>query len=136
MVPSQLLCLVRFGPHALPLVDDYLHHHHRAVARRVQVVCHFRRIAHVRPKLPSVLLRFSFWSSRIPIGVLAFVTSFSGPLSNKISPKYVLLFAQCILVVATCLLATADSPSKYYSHVLPAFILGSAGAMLSYTHTK
>ncbi|KIP05049.1 hypothetical protein PHLGIDRAFT_108699 [Phlebiopsis gigantea 11061_1 CR5-6] len=72
----------------------------------------------------------------IPIGALSFAISFSGPLSNKISPKYVLLFAQFILVIATCLLATADSPSKYYSHVLPAFILGSAGAMLSYTHTN
>ena len=72
----------------------------------------------------------------IPIGVLAFVISFSGPLSNRISPKYVLLFAQGLLVVATVLLATADSPSKYYSHVLPAFILGSAGAMFSYTHTN
>lgn len=72
----------------------------------------------------------------IPIGVLSFVVSFSGPLSRKISPKYVLLFAQGLLVVATVLLALADSPSKYYSHVLPAFILGSAGAMASYTHTK
>ena len=72
----------------------------------------------------------------IPIGVLAFAASFSGPLSNRISPKYVLLFAQGILVIATVLLATADSPSKYFSHVLPAFILGSGGAMLSYTHTK
>ena len=72
----------------------------------------------------------------IPNGVLAFAISFSGPLSNRISPKYVLLFAQGLLVVATVLLATADSPSKYYSHVLPAFILGSAGAMLSYAHTN
>lgn len=39
-------------------------------------------------------------------------------------------------MIATCLLATADSPDKYFSHVLPAFILGSAGAMISYTHTN
>lgn len=72
----------------------------------------------------------------IPIGVLAFAASFSGPLSNRISPKYVLLFAQCIVAIATILLATADSPDKYFSHVLPAFILGSGGAMLWYTHTN
>ncbi|EKM51218.1 uncharacterized protein PHACADRAFT_263243 [Phanerochaete carnosa HHB-10118-sp] len=72
----------------------------------------------------------------IPIGVLAFAMSFSGPLSNRVSPKYVLLFAQGLLVVATVLLATADAPDKYFSHVLPAFVLGSAGAMLSYTHTN
>ncbi|GJE93570.1 MFS general substrate transporter [Phanerochaete sordida] len=72
----------------------------------------------------------------IPIGVLAFAASFSGPISNRISPKYVLLFAQALVVVATVLLATADAPDKYFSHVLPAFILGSGGAMLWYTHTN
>ncbi|THG96869.1 hypothetical protein EW026_g5038 [Hermanssonia centrifuga] len=72
----------------------------------------------------------------IPIGALAFAASFSGPLSRKISPKYVLLFAQGLLVIATILLALADSPDKYWKMVLPAFVIGSAGAMLTYTHTN
>ncbi|KAI0337830.1 MFS general substrate transporter [Trametopsis cervina] len=72
----------------------------------------------------------------IPIGVFSFAISFSGPISHLISPKYVLLFAQALLIVATVLLALADAPSKYFTHVLPAFILGTSGAMLSYTHTN
>lgn len=47
-----------------------------------------------------------------------------------------LLFAQALLIIATVLLALADAPSKYFTHVLPAFILGTSGAMLSYTHTN
>jgi nitrate/nitrite transporter NarK len=72
----------------------------------------------------------------IPIGALAFTMSFSGPLSSRISPKYVVLCGQACVIVATVLLATADAPSKYFSHYLPAFILGSGGAMLWFTNTK
>ena len=68
--------------------------------------------------------------------MLAFATSFSGPLSTRFSPKYVLLAAQGLLVVATILLGLADSPDKYWSYVFPAFMIGSTGAILSYTHTK
>ncbi|KAJ3528558.1 hypothetical protein NM688_g7983 [Phlebia brevispora] len=72
----------------------------------------------------------------IPIGALAFATSFSGPLSERFSPKYVLLAGQALLVVATVLLALADSPDKYWPYVFPAFMIGSTGAMLSYVHTN
>ena len=57
-------------------------------------------------------------------------------LSSRFSPKYVLLSAQGLLVVATILLALADGPNKYWTYVFPAFVIGSCGAMLSYTHTK
>ncbi|GJE93571.1 MFS general substrate transporter [Phanerochaete sordida] len=72
----------------------------------------------------------------VPIGVLAFVASLSGPLSNRVSPKYVLLAAQALVLAATVLLATANAPHKYFSHVLPAFILGAAGVLAWYTHTN
>lgn len=72
----------------------------------------------------------------IPIGVLAFAMSFTGSLSRVINSKWIILFAESILIVATILLAFADSPGRYWSFVFPAFVLGSAGAMLTYTHTK
>ena len=118
------------------MVDNDLHGHHHPLARRLPLVRHFCGVENVSVVPSFNKLRGLSLSYRIPLGVLAFAVSFSGPLSNKISPKYVLLFGQGLLVVATCLLATDDSPSKYYSHALPAFILGSAGAMFSYTHTK
>ncbi|TFK51508.1 MFS general substrate transporter [Heliocybe sulcata] len=72
----------------------------------------------------------------VPIGVISFTVSWTGPLNRRIDAKYLILFGQGCLVIATILLAFADAPSKYWSHVLPAFLLGSAGAMLSYTHTN
>ncbi len=75
-------------------------------------------------------------SSRIPIGALSLIVSFSGVLSDIFPPKYILIVSHLLLIVATTLLALADTPSKYFSHILPAFILGSAGAMGAFTHTN
>ncbi|EMD35861.1 hypothetical protein CERSUDRAFT_53112, partial [Gelatoporia subvermispora B] len=72
----------------------------------------------------------------IPIGVIAFAMSFTGTLSRIINPKWIILFAESMLIIATILLALADSPDKYWSYVFPAFILGSGGAMLAYSHTN
>ncbi|KAF9815241.1 hypothetical protein IEO21_04688 [Rhodonia placenta] len=72
----------------------------------------------------------------IPIGVLAFSMSFTGPLSRVYNPKWIILFGESMLVIATILLAFADGPEKYWSFVFPAFVLGSGGAMLTYTHTN
>lgn len=65
----------------------------------------------------------------IPIGVLAFSMSFTGPLSRVYNPKWIILFGESMLVIATILLAFADGPEKYWSFVFPAFVLGSGGAM-------
>lgn len=46
------------------------------------------------------------------------------------------MMGQGLLVISTILLALADTKEKYWSHVLPAFFLGSAGAMFTYMHTK
>ena len=73
---------------------------------------------------------------RIPIGVLAFAMSFTGSLSRVINPKWIILFAEGMCIIATVLLAFADRPERYWSFIFPAFVLGSAGAMLTYTHTK
>ncbi|KAH9895729.1 MFS general substrate transporter [Cubamyces lactineus] len=72
----------------------------------------------------------------IPIGVLAFAMSFTGSLARVINPKWIILFAEGMCIVATVLLAFADRPERYWSFIFPAFVLGSAGAMLTYTHTN
>lgn len=53
-----------------------------------------------------------------------------------ISPKWILIFAQGIVIIATILLHFADAPNRYFPFVLPAFILGTVGCTLTYTHTK
>ncbi|KAI0366484.1 MFS general substrate transporter [Pilatotrama ljubarskyi] len=72
----------------------------------------------------------------LPIGVLAFAMSFTGSLSRVINPKWIILFGEGMCIIATVLLALADAPSRYWSFIFPAFILGSGGAMLTYTHTN
>ncbi|KAI9059413.1 MFS general substrate transporter [Trametes sanguinea] len=72
----------------------------------------------------------------LPIGVLAFAMSFTGSLSRVINPKWIVLFAEGLCLVATVLLAFADRPDRYWPFIFPAFVLGSAGAMLTYTHTN
>ncbi|KAF9220638.1 MFS general substrate transporter [Gyrodon lividus] len=72
-----------------------------------------------------------------PIGVLAFAMSFTGSLSRVFSPKWIILTGLSLLAVATTLLALGGGqPEQYWPFVFPAFTLGSAGAMLTYTHTN
>ncbi|KIJ19689.1 hypothetical protein PAXINDRAFT_109152 [Paxillus involutus ATCC 200175] len=72
-----------------------------------------------------------------PIGVTAFAVSFTGSLSRAFSPKWLILTGLSFLAVATTLLAFGGGqPDQYWPFVFPAFALGSAGAMLTYTHTK
>ena len=50
--------------------------------------------------------------------------SFTGPLAERISPKWIIMFGQTVLAVATVLLALADSPEKYWSYAFPGLVLG------------
>ncbi|KAH9942633.1 MFS general substrate transporter [Amylocystis lapponica] len=72
----------------------------------------------------------------IPIGVMSFSTSFTGPLARRISPKYLIIAGESLMVLATILLALADGPDKYWPYVFPGFVIGSTGTMLTFTHTK
>ncbi|KIJ07997.1 hypothetical protein PAXINDRAFT_173133, partial [Paxillus involutus ATCC 200175] len=73
----------------------------------------------------------------LPIGVMAFAMSFTGSLSRVFSPKWLILTGLSFLVIATTLLAFGGGrPDQYWPFVFPAFMLGSGGAMLTYTHTK
>ncbi|KAF8840131.1 MFS general substrate transporter [Paxillus ammoniavirescens] len=72
-----------------------------------------------------------------PICVTAFAVSFTGSLSRVFSPKWLILIGLSFLAVATTLLAFGGGqPDQYWPFVFPAFALGSAGAMLTYTHTS
>ncbi|KAF8833506.1 hypothetical protein BDN67DRAFT_976562, partial [Paxillus ammoniavirescens] len=72
-----------------------------------------------------------------PIGVTAFSASFAGSLSRVFSPKWLILTGLSFLVVATTLLVFGGGrPDQYWPFVFPAFVLGSAGTMLTYTHTN
>ncbi|EIW77864.1 MFS general substrate transporter [Coniophora puteana RWD-64-598 SS2] len=72
-----------------------------------------------------------------PIGVLAFAMSFTGPLAKRISPKWIIMTGLGMLIIATALLAIGGGKEElYWSYVFPAFILGSGGAQLSYSHTN
>lgn len=72
----------------------------------------------------------------IPSSVMAFLISFTGPLAHRISPKWLILFGQLLLIIASILLTFADGEDKYWSLDFPAFVLGSSGAQLTFTHTK
>ncbi|KAI0065064.1 MFS general substrate transporter [Artomyces pyxidatus] len=72
----------------------------------------------------------------IPSSVMAFLISFTGPLAHRISPKWLILFGQLLLIIASILLTFADGEDKYWSLDFPAFVLGSSGAQLTFTHTN
>ncbi|KAA1467133.1 MFS general substrate transporter [Dentipellis sp. KUC8613] len=72
----------------------------------------------------------------IPSSVAAFFASFTGPLSRHISPKWLILLGQLLIIAASLLLAFADGADKYWRLDFPGFALGSAGAQLIYTHTN
>ena len=62
--------------------------------------------------------------------------SFTGSLSRVINSKWLILTGEAGCIIATVLLAFADRPERYWAFIFPAFIVGSAGAMLTYTHTN
>ncbi|KAF8429939.1 major facilitator superfamily domain-containing protein [Boletus edulis BED1] len=72
-----------------------------------------------------------------PLGVAAMIMSFTGPLSRVVSPKWIILIGLSMTAVSTALLAVGGGRSEdYWLYVLPGFCIGSAGMMLTYTHTN
>ncbi|KAI0791401.1 MFS general substrate transporter [Abortiporus biennis] len=71
----------------------------------------------------------------LPVGAFCLFVSFTSGVAKYISPKWILLFANVLMMVATILESLANAPSKYWSFVFPAFIIGSTGSMLTYTHS-
>lgn len=70
------------------------------------------------------------------MGIFAFIVSMTGGFSRFISPKWIILTGQVIVIVACLLLSFATGPEKYWQFVLPGFILGTSGTQLMYTHAK
>jgi len=68
---------------------------------------------------------------------MGFATSFTGGLASIISPKWIILLGQGMASAATATLALAGGePDHYWPFVFPAFLIGSTGTMLVFTHTK
>ncbi|KAG6333204.1 hypothetical protein ID866_5886 [Astraeus odoratus] len=73
----------------------------------------------------------------LPVGIIAFALGFSGSMSKVVSPKWIILLGLFMAAVATMVLALAGgNPSHYWAFVFPAFLVGSAGTMLTFTHTN
>ncbi|KAF8510477.1 MFS general substrate transporter [Hysterangium stoloniferum] len=73
----------------------------------------------------------------LPIGVLGIaVMASSGGLSNTFESKTIILTGQGLTLVATTLLPFANSPSRYWSYVFPAFCIGTTGTALTFTHSN
>lgn len=137
LVLPELFDFVHGCTDAVSLVDDNIYDIQHFVARSLPMDCHFGRSTHVRIAFVCSLIHCLFQSSvRLPIGVVAFAMSFTGAMSRVINPKWIIITGQLLVIIATLLLVFADGVDKYWSFVFPAFTIGSAGAMLCYTHTK
>lgn len=67
----------------------------------------------------------------------AFMVNFTGPLFRTSSPKRIILTGLSMVAIATVLIAVGGRrPENYWLYIFPAFSLGSAGTMLTYSHTK
>ncbi|KAI0704163.1 major facilitator superfamily domain-containing protein, partial [Earliella scabrosa] len=71
-----------------------------------------------------------------PLGVVSFLLSFTGALSRVVNPKWIILTGEALCMIATVLLVFGDRPARYWSYIFPAALIGSAGTMLTYTHTN
>ena len=60
----------------------------------------------------------------------------TGPLADKISAKWLILFGEIMMFTGTMLFPFAGDRSHYWSLVFPGFVIGSAGTMLTFVHTK
>lgn len=72
----------------------------------------------------------------VPIGVTAFISSFTSSLAKHIESKWLILPGLGFTVIANILLVFADGPDKYWPFVFPAFVIGTFGMMVAFTHTN
>lgn len=60
----------------------------------------------------------------------------TGPLQNKISPKWIILFGEILVFIGTILFPFCGRQGHYWSRVFPGLLIGSSGMMLVYVHSK
>lgn len=122
---------------SIPLVDSSVLRVYEFLAKCQPLESVEGRCTSVRIYFYPEILMLTLWSRRLPIGTLAVVVmGSSGQLSGKISPKWVTLFGEALVMIATIILPFADRPSRYWSFAFPAFCLGTTGTSLIYTHAK
>ncbi|KAG6855721.1 hypothetical protein H0H87_011651 [Tephrocybe sp. NHM501043] len=64
----------------------------------------------------------------IPFGLVALITTFVvGAMAPYISPRWILVGGQLLILAGATLLAFSETRSTYWSHVFPAFILMPIG---------
>ncbi|KIJ40339.1 hypothetical protein M422DRAFT_173980 [Sphaerobolus stellatus SS14] len=69
----------------------------------------------------------------IPIGVVGGIgTNIAGAIANYFPRRVLLIGGQVLMAVSVVLYALADTPDKYWSHVLPAMIIGMLGISTGY----
>jgi len=69
----------------------------------------------------------------IPIGVAGGITAYTTGIAAPYIPRRVLLIGGQIFPAIACVLfALADTPIKYWSHVLPGMIVGMIGLAMGY----
>ncbi len=73
---------------------------------------------------------------RLPPGVVALLMSFTGSLANRISPKWLILFGNTLAFIGTILFPFTGREDRYWPLVFPGLVIGSAGMMITYVHSK
>ncbi|EIN04577.1 MFS general substrate transporter [Punctularia strigosozonata HHB-11173 SS5] len=69
-------------------------------------------------------------------GVTMFVASWTGSWAKRISPKWLILGGQALMIVATILMAFASARGAYWPFIFPALLLGLSRVMITCTHTN
>ncbi|KAG1897787.1 major facilitator superfamily domain-containing protein [Suillus fuscotomentosus] len=85
------------------------------------------------------LFPFLWWSTVFSIFTTLWQNVFEWPAISSAAhiPKWIILTGLSLCMVATALLALGGGkPEEYWPYIFPAFFVGSAGAMLTYTHTN
>ncbi|EIN04578.1 MFS general substrate transporter [Punctularia strigosozonata HHB-11173 SS5] len=72
----------------------------------------------------------------LPVGIVAFAASWTGSWAKRVSPKWIIMAGEGLMIIATILMAFASAREAYWPFVFPAFLLGSTGATLAYTHAN
>ncbi|KAF9263092.1 MFS general substrate transporter [Marasmius fiardii PR-910] len=68
-----------------------------------------------------------------PLGITAGISAIlTGIFAPKIPRRILLIGGQVLMAASVVLFAFADRPSKYWSHMLPAMILGMTGVSVAY----
>ncbi|KLO16515.1 MFS general substrate transporter [Schizopora paradoxa] len=72
----------------------------------------------------------------LPAGIAGLFMAGTGPLQNKISPKWIILFGETMVFIGTILFPFSAQKDHYWSRVFPGFVIGSSGMMLVYVHSN